>query len=75
MLHVKTLYHMESKDLATQGFQNKIHTEPLKHAKAKPSFRKVSLPLAKVRMLFPAHLWFREFGHKSTPSDRHWTEA
>ena len=50
-------------------------TIPVTSTKTQPSFRKVSLPLAKVRMLFPAHLWFREFGHKSTPSDRPWIEA
>jgi len=32
-----------------------------KLAEAKPSFRKVSLPPAKLRMLFPAYLWVRKF--------------
>jgi len=34
----------------------KFYTHPLKHAEAEPSFRKVSLPPAKLGMLFLAHL-------------------
>ena len=34
---------------------------PTKPAEVEPSFRKVSLLPAKLRMLFPAHLWVREF--------------
>jgi len=52
---------LKSKDLATCGFQNKFQTHPPKPTEAKPSFRKVNLPPAKLRMLFPAHLWVREF--------------
>ena len=48
----KKLYHTEK-----QGFQ----THPPKPTEAEPSFRKVSPPPAKLRMLFPTHLWIREF--------------
>jgi len=55
-LHVDSSWHAlktpKSKDLATLGFQD----TPTKIAEAKPSFRKVSLPPAKLCMLFPAHL-------------------
>ena len=61
------LAHKIFADLATHGFPKiKIQTHPLKPAKAKPNFRKVSLPPAKPHMLFPTHLWVREFGHKSS---------
>jgi len=53
----------------------KFQTHPTKPAEAKPSFREVSLPPAKLRMFFPAHLWVRDFGHKCTPSHRPWNEA
>jgi len=53
----------------------KFQTHPPKPAEVEPSFRKVSLLPAKLCMLLPAHLWIREFGHKSTPSDRPWVEA
>ena len=39
----------------------KFKTHPPKPAEVEPSFRKVSLPPAKLRMLFSAHLWVREF--------------
>jgi len=34
---------------------------PPKPTEAEPSFRKVSLPPAQLHILFPAHLWVREF--------------
>ena len=43
------------------GFQKKFKTHPPKLAEVEPSFRKVSLLPAKLRMLFPAHPWVREF--------------
>jgi len=49
---------LKSKDLATHGFHKKIQTHTLE---AKPSFRKVSLPPAKLYVLSSAHLWVREF--------------
>ena len=52
---------LKSKDLATRGFQKNFQTHPPKPAEAEASFRKVSLLPAKLRMLFPAHLWVREF--------------
>ena len=42
------------------GLQKKFQTRPPKPAEVEPSFRKVSLLPAKLRMLFPAHLWVRE---------------
>ena len=52
---------LKSKDLATRDFQIKFQTHPPKPAEAEPSFRKVSLSPAKLHMLFPTHLWVREF--------------
>jgi len=52
---------LKSKDLAICGFPKKFQTHPPKPAEAEPSFRKVSLPPAKLHMLFPTHLWVREF--------------
>jgi len=52
-----------------------ISDTPTKPTEAEVSFRKVSVPPAKPCMFFPAHLWVRKFGHKSTPSDRPWIEA
>ena len=43
------------------GFQIKFNTHPPKPAEVEPSFRKVSLLPAKLHILFPAHLWVREF--------------
>jgi len=72
-LEAKTFYHTEKQGFGYLWLSRKFQTHPPKLAEAKPSFRKVSLPSAKLHMLFPAHLWVREsFGHKSTPSDRHW---
>jgi len=42
--------------LATHGFQEKFHTQPLKSAEAEPSFRMVNLPPARLYTLFPTHL-------------------
>jgi len=75
ILQVKTLCHTEKQIFIYLQFSKKIQTHPSKPAEAKPSFRKVGLLPAKLRTLFPAHLWVREFGHKSTPSDRPWIEA
>jgi len=63
-LKVKTLYHTEKQGFGYPRFsttttKNQIH--PSKPAEAEPSFRKVSIPSAKLRMLFPTHLWVREF--------------
>jgi len=41
--------------------KNNFQTHPPKPVEAEPSFRKVSLPPAKLHMLFPAHLWVRRF--------------
>ena len=51
---------LKSKDLAILAFK-KFQTYPPKPAEVESSFRKVSLPTAKFHMLFPAHLWVREF--------------
>ena len=64
---------LKSKYLPTQGFQNKFHTEPLKHAEAKPSFRWSPRKTTNAFSLLTSGL--ESFDHKSTPSDRHWTEA
>ena len=65
MLQVKTLYHPENQEFGYPGFQKKFQMHPPKPAEAEPSFRKVSLPPAKLRLLFLSHLWVREFGHNS----------
>ena len=59
----KTLYHTEKRGFGYLGFQKKkkSKTHPPKPAEVEPSFRKVSLLPTKLRMLFHAHLWVREF--------------
>jgi len=57
----KLFITLRNKDLATRGFQKKFQKHPPKPAEAEPSFRKVNLPLTKLHILFPAHLWVREF--------------
>ena len=61
VLQAKNLYHTEKQGFATCDFQKKFQTQQSKHTEAEPSFRKVSLPPAKLRMLFPAYLRVREF--------------
>jgi len=62
MLQVKSPYHT-----AKQGFgylwlsKKRFQTHPPEPAEAELSFRKVSLPPAKLHMLFLTHLWVREF--------------
>ena len=56
----------KSKDLTTLTFQ----THPPKPSEVKLSFRKVSLPPAKLRCFSPLTPGFESFGHKCTPSDR-----
>ena len=49
---------------------------PPKSTEAEPSFRKVSLPPAKLRIRFsPLTSGLESFGHKSTASERPWIEA
>jgi len=60
MLQVKTLYHTEKQVIGYLWLSKKIQTHPPNPADAEPSYRKVSLLPAKLRMLFPAHLWVRE---------------
>jgi len=55
---MKLFITLKSKDFV---FLTRFKTHPLKLAEAEPSFRKISLPSAKLHMLFPAHLWVREF--------------
>jgi len=57
----KTLYQTEKQGFGHCGLQIKFKTHPPKLAEIEPSFRKVSLLPAKLRILFPAHLWVREF--------------
>jgi len=56
----QTLYHTEKQGFGypAAGFQKKFQAHPPKPAEVEPSFRKVSLPPAKLCMLFP---WLREF--------------
>jgi len=74
-LQAKTLYHTQKQGLGYPWLKKKFQTHPPKPAEVELSFRKVTLPPVKLRMLFPLHLCVREFGHKSTLSDRPWTEA
>jgi len=71
-LQAKTHYHTEKQGFFYLWLLKIIPDTP---TEVKPSFRKVSQHTTKLRMLFNAHLWVREFGHKSTPSDRPWIEA
>jgi len=66
---------LKSKDLATRGFPKKFQTHTPNPAEAELSFRKVSPPPAKLRMLSQLTSGLESFGHKSTPSDRPWIEA
>ena len=52
---------LKNRGLATLGFQKKFHAHQLKQTKAKASFQKVNLPLAKLGMLFHVHLSVTEF--------------
>jgi len=56
MIQVKTLYHTQKQGFGYRSLSKKFQTHPLKPAEAEPSFRKVSLSLAKLCMFFPAHL-------------------
>ena len=63
MLQAKILCHTEKQGFGYPWLSKKEFStqKPTKPAEAEPSFRKVSLPPAKLRMLFPSHLWVREF--------------
>ena len=61
MLQFKTLYYAEKQGFGYLWLSKKFQTHPPKHAEAEPSLRKISLPPAKLRMLFPPYLWVREF--------------
>ena len=52
---------LKNRGLATLGFQKKFHAHQLKPTKAKASFQKVSLPPAKLGVLFHVHLSVTEF--------------
>jgi len=65
---------LKSKDLAILAFKKKFQTHPPKLAEVESSFREVSLPPAKLGMLFPLTSGLESFGDKSTPSDRPWIE-
>jgi len=71
-LQAKTLYHTEKQGFRYPWLSKKFQTHPPKPIEAKSSFRKVSLPPAKLCMLFPE---LQSFGHKSTPFDWPWIEA
>ena len=58
---------MKSKNLAILAFKEKLQTHPPKPAEVKPNFRNVSLPPAKLLMLFAAHLWVRELATNLLP--------
>ena len=47
---------MKSKDLATPWLSKKFQAHPPNPAEAEPSFRKFSLPPAKLRMILPTHI-------------------
>ena len=57
----KKLYHTEKQGFGHHSFQIKFKAHPPKLAEVEPSFREVSLLPAKLHILFPAHLWVREF--------------
>ena len=60
-LQAKTLYHTEKQGFGYPWLSTKFQTHPPEPAEAEPSFRKVSLPPAKLHMLFSDHFWVREF--------------
>ena len=57
----QTLYHIEKQGFGYPWLSKIFQTHPQKPAEAEPSFRKVSLPPAKLHMFFCAHLWATEF--------------
>ena len=62
---------LKSKDLAIlHWLSNKIQDTPTKTSKVETSFRKVSLLPAELLMLFPVHLWVREFVDAMFPTLR-----
>jgi len=66
---------LKSKDLAILAFKIKFKTHSPKPAEVEPSFRKVSLLPAKLRIRFSLLTFGLEsFGHKSIPSHRPWVE-
>ena len=56
---LNSLSHQKARIQLPVAFKKKFQTHPPKPAEAEPSFRK-PIP-AKLRMLFAAHLWVREF--------------
>ena len=65
-----TLLTLKNKDLATCGFQKQIYTHQLKPAEANPvSERKSCVCFSLLTSMLES------FGHKSTPSNKPWTEA
>ena len=60
-LQAKTLYHTKKQGFGYPWLSKKFQTHPPKPAEVEPSFRKVTLPPAKLHMLFPTHLWVKEF--------------
>ena len=54
-LKFKTLYHTEKQRFCYLHLPKKFQAHPPKPTEAKPSFRKVSLPPAKLCMLFLTH--------------------
>ena len=67
------LHHIEKARISLLVAIKKFQTHTHKPVEAEPSFGKVCLPPAKLRMLFIPLV--RGFGHKSTPSDRPWIET
>ena len=56
----QSTFDLKNSNLGCAGFQEKFDTPPLKPTKTKPSFRKLSSPSTKLRMLFPTHLQARQ---------------
>jgi len=59
--------------LLSQGQTRTLETP--KPAEAEPSFRKFSLPPAKLCMLFPTHVWVSEYWKQKHSLSENWTEA
>jgi len=56
MVQIKSHCHVEKQGYGYPWLSEIFQTHPLKPTEAEPSYRKVSLPPAKLHMLFPTHL-------------------
>jgi len=74
-LQAKTLYHTEKQGFGYPWLSKNVHTTHQNPLKSSPDSGKLSYPLQNYVCFSPLTSGLESFGHKSTPSDRPWTEA